>query len=100
MPLFKGEDPASWRSSVYYHYYEHNFHGVPRHEGIFDGRYKLINYYSINEWELFDLDKDPQEMNNVFKSKEYSEVVEKMKNELSSKRKEYDVPENEYPPYY
>lgn len=100
LPLLKGEDPVDWRESVYYHYYEHGFHGVPRHEGVSDGRFKLINYYTTNEWELFDLESDPNEMTNVFNNIEYKEIVEHMKSELTTKREEYKVPPNEVPPYY
>jgi len=98
--LLLGKNPSNWRKSVYYHYYEHGFHGVPRHEGVFDGRYKLINYYTLDEWELFDLENDPNEMNNVYNVKEYENILKEMKMKLHDKRTEYNVPENDYPPYY
>ncbi len=34
------------------------------------------------EWELFDLKKDPQEMNNVYHDSGYTDVVKKLKAEL------------------
>lgn len=97
LPLMKGLKPEYWRESIYYHYYEHGAHGVPKHEGVFNGRYKLINYYTLNEWELFDLEKDPEEMNSVYSKQEYKEVVAKMKSELEVLRKKYNVPENTIP---
>ena len=40
VPLMKGKTPADWRTSLYYHYYEGGGHGVQRHEGVSDKRYK------------------------------------------------------------
>jgi arylsulfatase A-like enzyme len=48
---------------------------VKRHYGISNERYKLIHFYNdIDEWELFDLQKDPQEMKNVYNDPAYSKV--------------------------
>jgi hypothetical protein len=66
VPLLHGETPSDWRRSVYYHYYEFGDpHWVEPHYGIRTERYKLISYYNINQWELFDLEKDPDEMESV-----------------------------------
>ena len=60
VPIFKGETPADWRKSFYYHYYEFpGAHSVRRHYGVRMGKHKLIRYYNTDEWELFDLDADP-----------------------------------------
>lgn len=67
VPIFKGNSPSGWRTSMYYHYYEFAPpHWVFPHYGIRTNKYKLINYYTVNEWELFDLEKDPDEMENLF----------------------------------
>ena len=66
-PLLKGSAPPDWQTSMYYHYYEFAPpHWVFPHYGIRTNRYKLISYYTVNEWELFDLEKDPDEMENLF----------------------------------
>jgi len=66
-PLFKGSTPPDWQTSMYYHYYEFAPpHWVFPHYGIRTDRYKLIHYYTVNEWEMFDLEKDPDEMENLF----------------------------------
>jgi len=66
-PLLKGSAPPDWQTSMYYHYYEFAPpHWVFPHYGIRTDRYKLISYYTVNEWELFDLEKDPDEMENLF----------------------------------
>ena len=95
VPLLKGKTPTDWRKSVYYHYYEYpGWHMVHRHEGVYDGRYKLINFYELKEWELYDLEKDPNEMNNEIENSEYAAVVQEMKVELQRLRSQYNVPTN------
>jgi arylsulfatase A-like enzyme len=38
-----------------------------RHYGVRTKRYKLIHFYhDIDAWELYDLEKDPRELQNVF----------------------------------
>jgi len=85
-PLFEtvGERPE-WRESIYYHYYEypHGWHKVKRHYGIRNYRYKLIHFYhDIDTWELYDLQRDPQEMNNLINDPKYAEVVQELKAKL------------------
>jgi arylsulfatase A-like enzyme len=91
MPLLKG-DTASWsREAVYYHYYEYpSVHMVKRHYAIVTKEFKLVHfYYDVDEWELYDRLKDPQEMNNVYDDPSYKEVVEKLHKELDELRVEY-----------
>lgn len=85
MPLLRGEDTA-WRDALYYHYYEYpSIHMVKRHYGISTERYKLIHfYYDIDEWELYDLQQDPNEMNNVFNQPEYEGVQNNLMKKLDS----------------
>ena len=93
-PLLKGENPADWRTSMYYHFYEYPAeHMVKRHYGVRTDRYKLIHFYNdIDSWELFDLQNDPHEMNNVYGQKEYEPVVKDMKQELLRLQEKYDDP--------
>ncbi|MDP4776953.1 MAG: sulfatase [Opitutales bacterium] len=93
LPFLKNEPADDWRDSIYYHYYEHGFHGVPRHEGVRNARYKLIHFYHTNEWELFDLEKDPSEMKSQFDNPEYAEVRKNLEIELQRLRQNYDVTE-------
>ena len=95
-PIFEGETPNDWRESMYYRYWMHlSHHHVPAHYGIRTHRYKLIYYYgealgtsgSVNqstepEWELFDLEKDPNEMCSVYDDPEYADVVKELTAEL------------------
>jgi Arylsulfatase A and related enzymes len=87
-----------WRDAIYYTYYEYPAeHAVKRHYGIRTERYKLIHfYYDIDEWELYDLTEDPQEMRNVYDDPVYQSVKKKMHRKLARIRKKYgDSDEND-----
>lgn len=91
---FKGNlvgEATSGRSNIYYHYYEYPFwHHVQPHYGIRSERYKLIHfYYDIDAWELYDLEQDPNELNNLYSDTAYSEIVNQMKSELQNLRRQY-----------
>ena len=91
VPVLKGQTPNDWRKSFYYHYYEFpGVHSVARHYGVRTDRYKLIHYYQTDEWELFDLKNDPQEMKSVYDDSSYSTVVTDLKQELTRLQKEVD----------
>ncbi len=96
VPLLDGEAPADWRKSFYYHYYEgfEREHKVYKHEGVTTGWAKLINFYPIGEWELYDLEKDPHELMNVYGRPEYAELQKEMHAELQRLREELEVPAN------
>jgi arylsulfatase A-like enzyme len=83
--------PDDWRKSVYYHYFEYPAeHGVKRHYGIRNSRYKLIHfYYDIDEWEFYDLENDPNEMVNGYENPKYKILIEELKKELELLREEY-----------
>jgi arylsulfatase A-like enzyme len=91
MPVVSGETPADWRTEHYYHYYEYpGWHSVKRHYGMTTNRYKLIHfYYDIDEWELFDLKNDPDEMLNVYHDPAYTLVKDSLHRQLSALRKKY-----------
>ena len=96
VPLFKGHTPEDWRKSFYYHYYEFpGAHMVRRHYGVRTDRYKLINFYNLGEWELYDLKSDPREMNNIINDKGSQKIVAELKKELEALRKQYQVPEED-----
>jgi arylsulfatase A-like enzyme len=95
-PLLQGKNPE-WREALYYHYYEYpGAHSVKRHYGIRTERYKLMHfYYDIDTWELYDLKKDPKEMNNLYGKEGYEEITEKLKKQLNALRDKYKVPEKD-----
>ena len=68
VPILKNGKAGNWRKSIYYHYYEYpSVHMVPRHYGIRTERYKLMHFYQFgNEWEMYDLKEDPDELTNIY----------------------------------
>ena len=94
VPLLKGEHPDTWRDALYYHFYEYPAeHMVKRHYGIRTDRYKLIHFYNdIDEWELFDLRSDPQELHNLYGQKGYETVTKGLKSRLLDLQEQYDDP--------
>jgi arylsulfatase A-like enzyme len=90
-PLLQGKTPSDWRKSMYYHYYEFPaVHSVKRHYGVRTERYKLIHFYNdIDEWELYDLKSDPDEMRSVYNDPAYADVVKDLTAELKRLRTKY-----------
>jgi hypothetical protein len=101
--LMRGDQPEAWRESVYYRYWEHDdgSHGVWAHYGVRTERFKLIYYYSDGlgqpgasdrahepEWELFDLESDPYELQSVYDRPEYREVRDGLTTELARQQAE------------
>ena len=90
VPVLKQETPDDWRDSVYYHYYEFpGAHAVRKHLGVRTDRYKLIHFYTLDEWELFDLQEDPHELKSVYADPKYADVVATMKVRLKDLQKQY-----------
>lgn len=94
VPLLKGEHPDNWRNSIYYHFYEYPAeHMVKRHYGVRNDRYKLMHFYNdIDKWELYDLQNDPMEMNNIYGQPGTEEITAGMMKELKRLQEEYDDP--------
>jgi arylsulfatase A-like enzyme len=100
LPVLKGEPPADWRKSFYYHYYEYpGPHNVARHYGVVTDRYKLVRFYesNTNYWELFDLKTDPKELTSVYGKPEYAAVQKDLETELTRLRAELKVTETDPP---
>lgn len=114
-----GKEQLEWREATYYRYWMHMAHklGNPAHFGIRTKRYKLIFFYGADfedpprmnywgsqadvvtppGWELYDLEKDPSEMNNLYPKPEYDGLVEELKDKLKSVREELDETDRDYP---
>ncbi|MEN8794679.1 MAG: sulfatase/phosphatase domain-containing protein, partial [Flavobacteriales bacterium] len=90
VPLFINKD-TNWRESLYYHYYEYpGIHMVKRHYGIRTKRYKLIHfYYDIESWEMYDLETDPKELNNLYGNSNYRKVQKELHRNLEELRLKY-----------
>jgi len=89
-PLLEQQDDPNWDEPLYYHYYEYpKPHRVRRHYGVRTDRYKLIYYYGIKEWELFDLKRDPHELRNVVRADRHQGIFQDLKDELRAQRAKY-----------
>lgn len=110
-PVLEGNTPDDWQTDMYYRYWMHRAHfNIPAHYGIRTERYKLIFYYGLPldakgsyqisttpEWELFDLEKDPNEMNNVYNDPNYSNIIKDLKVRLLELKDKYGDQDEKYP---
>jgi N-acetylglucosamine-6-sulfatase len=90
-PVLKGT-PTDWRKSLYYSYYEKGEHNVPQHFGVRTETHKIFYLPGTDEWQLFDLVKDPQELKSVHDDPSYSEVRKKLTKEFHRLREHYEAP--------
>jgi arylsulfatase A-like enzyme len=83
-PILEGR-ASKVRDVSYYHFYSHGDNNLPEMIGLRSERYKLIHYPAMKkayQWELFDLLKDADEMENQYRNSEYREVREMMETRL------------------
>ena len=103
LPLLKGEHPKNWRKSLYYHYYEFPAeHMVHRHYGVKTAdNWKLVHFYpapnerlstAIDCWEMYNLNDDPHEMNNLYGKKGMEKQQKRLHKELKKLQKQYEDP--------
>ena len=92
LPLFKGET-AKWRTSLYYAYYEYGEHKVPRHFGVRTATQKLMYFPDTDEWNMFDLPNDPNEMRSIYGDESSQAVQKELTNEFNRLRVLYDAPD-------
>lgn len=88
--LFKGKG-ENFRDAAYYHYYEYpSVHMVKRHYGIVTEKFKLVHFYhDIDEWELYDREKDKEEMKNVYHDPAYESIKKDLHDKLAALRIKY-----------
>jgi arylsulfatase A-like enzyme len=67
-PLLEGKPVLDWRTAFFYEYFfERGYPGIPTVTAVRTDTAKLIKYPGHDEWtELFDLQKDPYEMKNLY----------------------------------
>lgn len=93
-PLLKnqGQAPSDWRDAIYYAYYENAaVHNVPVHDGVRTSRYKLMHFPRTQEWNLFDLQTDPDEMRSLHDTPDYAPILSGMKKRYRDLREFYAV---------
>lgn len=85
-----------WRDEIYYHYYELSFN-LTAHYGIRTRQYALMHFYNpIDQWELYDLKKDPYEMTNVYDKPEYQATIADLKARLKALQMKYKDEEKNF----
>ena len=102
LPLLRGRAPANWRTAMYYRYYhDPGDHNTRAHYGVRTMTHKLIYFWKKDQWELFDLVNDPQEMHNLYGEPGQETITASLKAELSALKKamkDDDQFANEQPP--
>ncbi|MES2694557.1 MAG: sulfatase [Verrucomicrobiota bacterium] len=103
VPILRGQKPADWRTAFYYQYYEWPTpHRVRPHYGVVTDRYKLMRFEGTGEdyWELFDREKDPQELKSVYNDPAYASTKAQLEKDLARLRTELKVPAVTPPNFY
>ncbi len=111
-PILAGAHSGEWRDAVYYRYWMHlSHHNIPGHYGVRDNRYKLAFFYGLPldatlgkgnyppttpGWELYDLQVDPNETNNVYGKPEYVEEIKRLKTRLLELKEQYGDRDEDY----
>ncbi len=90
LPLAEGKANVEWRKDWLYEYYEYpGFENVRPCRGVRTDRYKLIHFIiEPQEFELYDLHKDPDEMNNLYGKAGYEELSAHLRERLAALRAE------------
>lgn len=89
LPLLRGETPNDWRDEIYYEYFEVGIHAVQPHRGVRTDRYKLIHIHPLDQWELFDLEADPDELHNRYGDEGLASVQADLTQRLERLRRAY-----------
>jgi arylsulfatase A-like enzyme len=96
-PLFDGTAPVQWRTSMYYRYYHTpGDHNTARHYGVRTATHKLIHFDGKDQWECYDLVKDPAELRNIYDKPEAQAVIAGLKQELLRLQKDLKDTDNLY----
>jgi arylsulfatase A-like enzyme len=96
IPLMRNPMP-SWRHSFLYEYYEYPaVHCVRKHRGVRTERYKLLHFWERpEEFELYDLQEDPDEAHNLANDPSYQTIKTNLQKELARLRRslgDFDPP--------
>jgi arylsulfatase A-like enzyme len=110
-PILEGHTSADWPTATYYRYWMHmTHHANPAHYGVRTKDFKLIFFYGLPldatgalpepttpGWELYDLRKDPREINNVYGVPAYAETTAQLKAELLRLKEQVGDTDEKYP---
>jgi arylsulfatase A-like enzyme len=97
MPLAQaaGDKAVKWRDAFLYEYFEFPdaSHNVNKHRGVRTAKWKFIHYYDPpfnfnEEYELYDLEKDPEERVNLANRPAMQATVKELKAKMEQLRKD------------
>ena len=89
LPILRGRPPADWRTSMYYRYYhDPGDHDTRTHYGVRTTTHKLIYFWKKDQWELFDVVNDPDELHNLYGEPGQEQLTATLKTELYRLKKE------------
>jgi arylsulfatase A-like enzyme len=89
LPVLRGQTPADWRTSMYYRYYhDPGHHNTRQHYGVRTMTHKLIYFWTKEQWELYDLVNDPNELHNLYGLPGFEQLTAELKTELARLKRE------------
>jgi arylsulfatase A-like enzyme len=89
LPVLRGRAPADWRNAMYYRYYhDPGDHNTAAHYGIRTRTHKLIHFWKKDQWELFDLVKDPYELHNLYGERGLEALTAALKQQLAQLKRD------------
>lgn len=93
VPLFKNEERVNWRKQFIFQYFvddEYPYAG-PTQVALRTDRYKLVDNNLENDIdELYDLQNDPGEMNNLIANPTYGKVLAALRRRMEDEKKNID----------
>jgi arylsulfatase A-like enzyme len=89
VPALRGRTPSDWRSAMYYRYYhDPGDHNTRAHYGVRTRTHKLIYFWKKDQWELFDLVKDPYELHNLYGEPGLEALTTQLKEQLTKLKRD------------
>ncbi len=102
-----GHEPVQWKKGAYYRYWMHMaHHDNPGEMAYRTKEFKLIYFYGCDyngknqtppAWELYDMKKDPDELNNLYDDPAYASVRNELKEQFAKMRKAIGDDGSHYP---
>ncbi len=92
--LLEGKS-VTWRTDFLYEYYEYPaVHSVRKNRGVRTKRWKYIHYFEEpEEFELYDIQNDPEEMNNLYANPAFADVVTQLRERMAELRRDLRDPD-------
>ena len=90
--LLSGKPEADWRTSILFEYYLDTYwpYAGPNQIAVRTDRYKLVDAFLKNDIdELYDLELDPGEMNNLINSEDHDDIEDNLRNEAKKLKTKY-----------